>query len=69
MTMKDYYKMSFRECDTLCDNISKEGKQVGEIWNSETYRNNNLIEYCGDTFQIDSILGIVDINNSRKDMK
>lgn len=61
MTMLDFYKLSIGESLKLRDKVIVEGTRVGTVFNRETYRNNDLIEYQGNVFQIDSYLGIVDI--------
>ena len=64
MNMIDYYKLTISDSIDLKNEVVKNGKKVNKIFNNNTYRYNDLIEYRGDTFQIDSVIGIVDINNT-----
>lgn len=68
MTMLDFYKLSLIESLDLRDKVLAEGTKIGNIYNKERYNYNELIEYNGDVFQVDSYLGIWDINNTRKEV-
>ena len=68
MNMVDFYKMSIGEGIDLRKEVIKNGKAAGTTFNRETYRHNDLYEYNGNLFQIDSQLGIVDINHTAKDI-
>ena len=69
MNILDFRKMRLIDAIALEDSAIKHGKPVGTIYNKRTRRHNNLLKYHGDTFQVDDVLGIVDINNSVKDLE
>ena len=69
MTMLDFYKLSIGKSIDLKYEVAENGVIAGTKWNKETYRNNILMKYKGDLFQIDSVLGIVDINDTAKDIE
>ena len=69
MNMLNFQKMRLIDAIALNDSVIKHGKPVGTIYNKRTRRRNNLLKYHGDTFQVDDFMGIVDINNSMKDLE
>ena len=69
MNMLDFCKMRLIDAIALNDSVIRHGKPVGTIYNKRTCRHNSLLKYHGDTFQVDDALGIVDINNSVKDLE
>ena len=69
MTMKDFYMMKISEGGELRKKVETEGKRITRIWNSETYRYNVIYNYNGDSYQIDSQLGIVDVNDTAKELQ
>lgn len=69
MNMMDFYRLTMKESVELKKTVASNGIIAGTKWNKETYRNNILIKYEGDVYQIDSVLGIVDINDTSKDLE
>ena len=59
--MKEFYSLSIRQAIELRHDVEINGAVIGETFNRETYRNNNLVKYKGCIYQIDCVLGIVDI--------
>ena len=70
MTMLDFYKLSINDSKELRKKVESEGrfiKQTEQV--TEHYRPAIIYEYNGDTFKIDSYLGIIDINDTAKEIK
>lgn len=63
--MKEFYSLTIRQAIDLKHEVENNGAVVGETFNRETYRNNSLVEYKGCIYQIDSVLGIVDIKEGK----
>ena len=69
MTMKDFYKLTISQAIDLKYEAAENGTIAGTKWNKNTYRNNILVKYKDDIYQIDSVLGIVDINDTAKEIE
>ena len=61
--------MSIGDGMALRHKVAENGVISGKKFNKDTYRDNILIRYKGDLYQIDNVLGIVDINNTAKELK
>lgn len=68
MTMKDYYKMSIGDGIDLRKEVEEHGDFEKLVWNPKTYQRDAVYIYKGDRFQIDGVLGIVDINDTAKEI-